>query len=250
MGMNQNKYPPYAPVQPYAPMNVQAPPTAGRDGLLRQVDSVRLLAIGILAAIVGAGLAFPLRTYLGDWVFAAFGLTTLTVFLPLWYYDTMIRSGYFMRRMELEQELDRIEAANNKVDAGQTAQIVALQKSVADLTERVNRLSAGQIVVSDNKGKRVLTKVTPEDQTALDFIRDVVFGPGPTMQGIYKDGMLKKAYPYRPGSSPFGDAVHRRLESAGLIGQPGLPQNANYYYVGPTELAEALDALRRLSHVA
>lgn len=241
----QRQYPQSA----YSPAVVVPPPTAavvtpaaeGRDTLIKQTDALRLGVFLLLAVATGGAAAYALRADLGDLVWLAFAGVVLVIFSLFWGFDTLIRTGHFLKRIEIGGDVKRIREMN-AVNAAQSEAIDLLWQAIYNLQDE---LAAARIfTVSDGKGnERAVPLVDRADSEARAWLRNTIFGPGPKMAGIYDSGQIRHAFPFG-GDSEFAKQVRGRLMGAQLIAQAD-ERSKNWFYIGPPKLDQALAALDR-----
>lgn len=242
----QSRYPQtsYAPPAA-APQPIQRPappPSAARDGLLRQTDGPRLFAFAVIALVSGGLLAYPAYDYLDAWTFSLAGAIILGTFVALVFSDTYMRSGYPFRRMELNMQMRAEREAREAVDEGHTARLNSLNERLDSLAAEIQRLRT--VKVSDVKGARNVPLYGPEQEEAIRFVQ-WMFTPLPNgePQGFHPASkQLRNRYPFG-GKDERSQAVDGILRRAGIIHQSGA--TPNHKYGGPDDLNAALALLGR-----
>ncbi len=224
----------YVPAATPPPITASTQSMEARPTFRGQVDGLRLIVF-VCVALVPAALLYGVGGA-SVWLCVT---AWLVLFAALYAMDLLTVTGLFHKAIEQRTERLRIEAAlaqNQTGDAAQQAQIDTLLEAVGDLQDRVDALER-TFVVHDAAGSRTVSATDETDTAIRRWLREVVFGGGSTPVGVYANGQIASAMPFKDGSDGF-----RRLQAAGLCSRNN---NGNYVYVGPPNVVDALAKLQR-----
>ncbi len=225
----------FVPAQPTQPQRMEARPTfEGQSGAGRLLFFALFAVVAAVAAHLLADVDRLRSLLLG-----------MGFLLAMWTVDLVFATGFVHKWMEQGTERRRIMAAMMDAAAINEAQDEAMELLWQEVQRAHTRLDAMETIrISNGRTVREVHKADTVDLRIRQWIATEVFNASGAMTGVYPNGQLKRAVPFKASAPPGSDeeTAHRRLVAAGLLGRVG----NNYVWTGPATLPLALEKLTRL----
>jgi hypothetical protein len=227
-----------------SPVAIQAEQSQqqGRNPSFRgETNGLRITIFFALAFCVALALGWLAYTWWGmAAALAMFVALILVVFVPLYWWDSMVSTGYLHRRAELINESEKTWAAlettaltASQINDQQQAQIEQIWTAIHHIDERLK--AQDTIKIQSRDGVRHVAK-HDEIDSDIDRWLASMFDANGQMVGAHPSGSLKGPYPFK-GDGDAPRQAHQRLIRAGLVGQNATSKQ--YVWTGPMTLSEA-----------